>query len=125
MQNIVLSSPQMANRAAVILILATVVSLCVSGAEKRDWQTGRTVSSERRELCPQGVECVYQEFQFEGDKKIYTARERLKWRWSKEANVTVNGPVKFAVDAHERKLFVIDDDGKEHQMEITSKVLRQ
>jgi hypothetical protein len=36
----------------------------------------------------------------------------------------VNGPVKFAVDAHERKLFVIDDDGKEHEMEITSKTLR-
>jgi hypothetical protein len=35
----------------------------------------------------------------------------------------VNGPVKFAVE--KRKLFVIDEDGKEHEMEIVKKVLRQ
>lgn len=52
-----------------------------------------------------------------------TARA-VKWRWSKEANLTVNAPVKFAVDARERKLFVIDYDGKEHEMEIIKKALR-
>jgi hypothetical protein len=68
---------------------------------------------------------VYQDFQFEGEKKVYAARERLTWCWSKEANLTVNGPVKFSVDKRERKLFVIDDKGKEHEMEIISKALRQ
>jgi hypothetical protein len=47
----------------------------------------------------------------------------LRWKWSKPANLTVNGPVKFAVE--KRKLFVIDEDGKEHEMEIVKKVLRQ
>jgi hypothetical protein len=31
--------------------------------------------------------------------------------------------VKFAVE--KRKLFVIDEDGKEHEMEIVKKVLKQ
>jgi hypothetical protein len=34
----------------------------------------------------------------------------------------VNGPVKYAVDG--RKLVVTDDDGKQHEMEITKRILR-
>ncbi len=39
------------------------------------------------------------------------------------SNLTVNGPVKY--DVEKRKLFVMDEDGKEHEMEIVKKVLRQ
>jgi len=38
------------------------------------------------------------------------------------ANVTVNAPVKYAVE--KRKLYVMDEDGKEHEMEIIKKTLR-
>jgi hypothetical protein len=58
----------------------------------------------------------------EGDKYVYLAQERLRWRWSKVANVTVNGSVKYAVE--KRKLYVMDEDGKEHEMEIVKKTLR-
>jgi len=58
----------------------------------------------------------------EGDKYVYLAQERLHWRWSKPANLTVNGPVKYAVE--KRKLFVMDEDGKEHEMEIVKKTLK-
>ena len=112
-------------RTVAFVALMVMFSAFAVGAEKRDWQTGKVLSSERQLACPRGVDCVFQDFQIEGDKKTYTARERLKWRWSKEANVTVNGPVMFAVDAHERHLFIIDDDGKEHEMQIISKALRQ
>jgi hypothetical protein len=112
-------------RTFVFVGLAVLLSVFAVAAEKREWQTGKVLSSERQLACPRGVDCVFQDFQIEGEKKIYTARERLKWRWSKEANVTVNGPVMFAVDAHERRLFIIDDDGKEHEMQIISKALRQ
>jgi mRNA-degrading endonuclease HigB of HigAB toxin-antitoxin module len=53
----------------------------------------------------------------------YLAQERLKRRWSKPANVKVNAPVKFSVV--DRKLYVLDENGKEHEMEIVKKVLRQ
>ena len=66
---------------------------------------------------------VYQTFAIEDDTQVYLAEERLRWRWSKPANLTVNGPVKFAVE--KRKLYVIDDDSKEHEMEIIKHVLKQ
>jgi hypothetical protein len=78
---------------------------------------GNTNSSER------AVYRVFETFLIEGDTHAYLAEERLRWRWSKPANVTVNAPVKFTVEKH--KLFVIDEDGKEHEMEIVKKVLRQ
>jgi hypothetical protein len=106
------------------IVVACFLAVNLGAVDKRDWQEGKTLSSERREeACPK-TPCVYQEFQIAGEKKIYTARETIRFRWSKEANLTVNGPVRFAVDAHERKLFVIDEDGKEHGMEIVSKALR-
>jgi hypothetical protein len=58
----------------------------------------------------------------EGDNYAYVASERLRWRWSHPANLAVNGPVKYAVDG--RKLIVIDDDGKQHEMEIVKRILR-
>jgi hypothetical protein len=42
---------------------------------------------------------------------------------SKPANLTVNEPITFAVE--KRKLFVVDEDGKEHEMKIVKKALRQ
>ena len=65
---------------------------------------------------------VFETFLIEGDRYAYLVQERLRWRWSKPANVTVNGLVKFAVD--KRKLYVLDEDGKEHEMEIVKKTLR-
>ena len=40
---------------------------------------------------------VYQNFLIEGETHAYLARERMRWIWSKPANLTVNGPVKFAI----------------------------
>jgi len=66
------------------------------------------------------VHRVYETFLIEGETHAYLAQERLR---SKAANLTVNGPVKYA--AEKRKLFVIDEDGKVHEMEIVKKILRQ
>jgi hypothetical protein len=108
----------------ILLILGLLAVASSTAADKREWQTGKTLSSERLERpCGNGKTCTYQEFKFQGESKTYTAREALNWGWSKEANVTVGGPVKFAVDARERKLTVADDQGKNHDMEIVSKAL--
>ena len=66
---------------------------------------------------------VYETFIIEGETYAYVAQERLRWKWSKPANLTVNGPVKYAVE--KRKLYVIDEDRKEHEMEIIKRVLKQ
>lgn len=138
-------------RSAIAVVLLLTLTHVVAGAEKkRDWQMGKVLDSERNRYFAgtvgnanttgttsgdggtyQGntrssqvaVYRVYQTFLIEGETHAYLAQERLRWKWSKPANLTVNGPVKFAVE--QRKLFVIDEDGKEHEMEIVKKVLRQ
>src|SRR5262249_11088562 len=37
---------------------------------------------------------VFETFVIEGEDHVYVASERLRWRWSKPANLAVNGPVK-------------------------------
>jgi hypothetical protein len=126
-----------------------LLSVCaVAGAEKqRDWQSGTVLDSTRSRYfagtvgnsntnanaynngyssntsaSETAVYRVYQNFVIEGDQYIYLAQEHLKWRWNKAADVTVNGKTKYAID--KRKLFLIDDEGKEHEMEIVKKTLR-
>ena len=138
--------PRHAVLASVLALLPSVV-LCAEKA--RSWQTGKVVDTERSRYFAgtvgngnttgtvqengtyQGstnnsqtaVYRVYQTFAIEDETQVYMAEERLRWRWSKPANLTVNGPVKFAIQ--KRKLYVLDDDGKEHEMEIIKHVLKQ
>jgi hypothetical protein len=65
---------------------------------------------------------VFETFVIEGEDYAYVASERLRWRWSHPANLAVNGQVKYAIDG--RKLIVIDDDGKQHEMEIVKRILK-
>jgi hypothetical protein len=135
-----------------LVLMVGLVHVAAGAEKKRDWQIGKVLDSERSSYFAgtvgnanttgtaqangnsgkyQGqtntsetvVYTVYQNFLIEGETHAYLAQERLRWVWSKPANVTVNGPVKFAVE--KRKLFVIDEDGKEHEMEIIKKVLRE
>jgi len=129
----------------------TVLS-CLSAVAKdkvRDWQTGILRDSSRSRYfagtignantngsvndngsfngstnsSETAVYRVYQNFEIECDQFVYLAQERIKWRWSKAADVAVNEKVKFAVD--KRRLYVLDDEGKEHEMEIINRILKQ
>jgi hypothetical protein len=64
----------------------------------------------------------YETFVIETATHIYVARQELKWKRSKPANLTINGLVKFAVKS--RKLWLIDDDGKQHELEVMKKILK-
>ena len=135
------------------LLLALLLSTAAIAAEKqRDWQTGKVLDSQRSSYfagtvgsanttgtaqangsygtyqgnttsSQRAVYRTYETFVIESDTYVYLAQERLRWKWSKPANLTVNGPVKFAIE--KRKLFVMDEDGKEHEMEIVKKVLKE
>lgn len=134
-----------------LIMAVSLPGLTSAGEKVRKWQAGKVLDSERSRYFAgtvgsgnttgsaqtyggygtyQGqtntsqtaVYRVYETFLIEGDTHAYLAQQRLRWRWSKPANLTVNGPVKFAVE--KRKLFVIDDDGKEHEMEIIKQVLK-
>ena len=139
-------------QACAAVALALLPGIALSGEKVRNWQVGKVIDTERSRYFAgtvgsgsttgtaqtngnygtyQGqtnttqtaVYRVYQTIAIEGDSHAYMAQERLRWKWSKPANLTVNAPVKFAVA--KRKLFVIDDDGREHEMEIIKQVLKQ
>jgi hypothetical protein len=130
-------------------VLLVAVGVVAFGAQKqRAWEDGKVLDSQRQRYFAgtiansntngsvdsdgnyhgnstggeTAVYRVFETFVIEGNKYVYLAQERLHWRWSKAANLTVNGPVKYAVE--KRKLFVVDDDGKEHEMEIVKKTLK-
>lgn len=63
---------------------------------------------------------VYDNLVIEGSDSVYVTSERIRWRWSKGAHVAVNGSIKYYVDG--RKLHVLDDDNKEHTMEIVKEI---
>lgn len=107
----------------------------------RNWETGKvldsqeiagTVDNSENVGNPQGVLGGLREarkrraaqpqqvFTIDGQKITYTVRLP---RGAKLANLTVNGPVEFAVE--ETTLYLIDDDHKEHKTEIVKKVLRK
>lgn len=133
-------------------LLAIVSAQCPADGEKgRNWHMGKVLDSERSRYFAgtlgsgrttgsaqtygtygtyQGssntsqtaIYRVHETFLIESETHVYMAQQRLRWRWSKPANLTVNGPVKFAVE--KRRLYVIDDDGKQHEMEVIKQVLK-
>ena len=63
---------------------------------------------------------VYNNLVIEGADAVYITSEQLHWRWSKGAHVAVNETVKYYVEG--RKLHVLDDDNKEHSIEIVKEI---
>jgi len=115
-----------------LVLLAGLTQIAVGAEKNRDWQMGKLLDSQRNRYFAGTVGNanttgtaqangnygtyqgntntsqvaayrVYETFLIEGATHAYLAQERLRWRWSKPANLTVNGPVKFAVE--KRKLF--------------------
>jgi hypothetical protein len=65
---------------------------------------------------------VYQNYEIEGDQYVYLAEQHIKWRWSKAADITVNGRIQYAVD--KRKLYLVDDQRKVYELQIVKKILK-
>jgi hypothetical protein len=131
--------------------LTLALAMGIAAAKKqREWQTGTVLDTDRESYfagtigssstvtTTQGsgknttyhgntngsqaaVYHVYETFLIKGQTHTYLARQPLRWRWSKPASVTVNGPVKFSIEKN--KLFVLDENDKEHEMRIVKKIL--
>jgi hypothetical protein len=65
---------------------------------------------------------VYENYVIDSGTMVYLAEERLTWRWSKPALLTVNGPVKFYTGG--RKIHILDEAGKEHEATIMKQILK-
>jgi hypothetical protein len=123
----------------VLVAVAVAVALSLSppafAKKARDWQTGTVLDPQHSPYFtastndpPYGgatdvpLMKVYEPFLVEGADAAYFLREGRRWECRKPANLKQGGPVKFAVAG--RKMFVLDDNGREHRMEITKQVPR-
>lgn len=61
-------------------------------------------------------------YTIEGDDYVFIVSRVLSFRWQREPQVTINGPIKYAVQKD--KLYFIDDNGREMNGKITKKILR-
>jgi hypothetical protein len=107
-----------------VILAATFISSGAAAEKPRDWQTGKVLDSERSRYfagtvgnantngqvqangnfgtyqgntssSQRAIYRTYETFLIEGLTHAYLAQERLRWKWSKAANLTVNGPVKI------------------------------
>jgi hypothetical protein len=124
-------------------------SLCivpVSGKEKeRHWQAGKVVDTSRNSVyagevgsangsattsgdttygtangSSTAVYRVYETYTIDAGNFIYVCQEHIRWRWSKPAALTINGPVQFAIEKDH--LYIKGEDGSEHETKIIKKV---
>lgn len=123
-----------------IVLLAVAVALtcpALGGKKTRNWQMGKLLDSERSQDVVGAVQhppvgfdsrtrtsnvyAVRDTFTIDTETYTYTVVETV--RGTKPANVTVNGPLKFAIEG--TTLYFLDDGGKEHKTDIAKKVVRQ
>ena len=117
----------------VVLFVVTIATSAAGAEKQRNWQTGKVLDTDRNRYFVgtddsasgfgDPVYRTYARYAIEADKYVYLTEERLPWRWSKWARLIVNTPVRFA--AEKRKLYIVDDDGKEHETKIVKQVLKQ
>jgi hypothetical protein len=65
---------------------------------------------------------VYETYTIEARDYVYVCQEHIRWRWSKPAVLTVNGPVQFAMEKD--RIYIKSEDGSEHETKIVKKILK-
>ena len=135
-----------------LFIAVASVSTLVFGAT-RQWQSGKLIDTEQQKIKEGSTTTyntdgqaktksngktdysqnttatttddvdTYEVYTIQGTDKTYVAREKLLFPWSKPANVTVGADVKYAIDG--RKLYILDEDQKEHKASIVKTSLNQ
>jgi len=133
-----------------LLTLSFCLSAAPSSAKEkeRQWQTGKVLDTNRNSVYAGEIGSangtsttsgnttygnangsstamykVYETYMIEAGGYVYVCQERLKWKWSKPAQLTVNGPVQFAIEKD--NLFIKSEDGSEHETKIIKKVAKR
>lgn len=136
----------MLRKAFTLLMALMCLSVFVYADKKeRDWKTGKVLDTASKDFTTDGGTTTqgqlnddgtyksstsgtswnHEKFTFaiEGDEYIYVVSHVLSFRWSKEVQLTVNGPVKYAVEKN--KLYLIDENNRQFKMKIEKKILKE
>ena len=108
------NSIAMRTKFCLFLIAFTVLAI----AKTRDWKTGKLISVDvdQRNL----INYIYK---IDDGKIIWVANRNAWSKYDKALLVTVNAEVKFAVEGDH--LFLVDEKGKEHKLDIQHKILKE
>jgi hypothetical protein len=123
-------------------------SAAVSKEKDRQWQTGKVLDANRDRTYVGNINSasgsatttgnttagqvsgsttavyrVYETYEIEAGDYVYVCQEHVKWKWSKPAMLTVNGPVQFAIEKD--RLYIKSEDGSEHETRIIKKILKK
>ncbi len=118
---------------SLLLLMLLIATSALASKKPHDWQTGKLTDMSQDSRISgmtnpgQGgvstaIRDVEETYVIDGGSITYTVAERLKWRWSKEADLVVNRPIKFFVDG--KKLIILDDNGKEHSTQILKRAAK-
>ena len=118
----------MRTRAIVAVVVACLAVLPVFGTQhkKRDWQEGKLIDISSAPFTegtiggPAHKEKIM--YVIDAGKYVYTF-SHLHFPHDKAMSVTVNSVVKFAIE--KSKVFILDEDGKEHDMKFEKKALKE
>src|SRR5215471_4669194 len=137
---------------AAVALLAMVILVATAYAAERAWQTGKLVEVEQQKVREGSTKTTssdgslkdkgnkteysgnstttttdhvdtYQVYTIQTADKVYVAKEKLLFPWSKPSSASVGDDVKFAVE--KGKLYIMDGDGKEHKATITKTSMKQ
>ena len=130
-------------RSLSILVLGlsmTIAAAPVGAQRKRDWQEGicRDITTDSKLVSvystgtttgntvtgssvPLSIQTAY--YIVEAPDMIFVGAQRLRWRWSRPIDFTINRPIRFAVD--KRDLYLLDAGGKEHRVELMKKIAKE
>src|SRR5882724_8753330 len=94
--------------AAICVPLMLLDNTSFAKEKQREWQTGKVVDTNHDRTyggsvgnasgSSAAVYRVYETYTIEAGDYVYVCEEHIKWRWSKPAVLTVNGPVQFAIE---------------------------
>jgi hypothetical protein len=134
---------------AVLLLIFAVTAVALAGS--RQWKSGTLTATDQAKVATGSTQSTntdatyknkdnrtdysrntktttsddyetYQTYTIDAGNKVIVARERLLFPWSKSANVNVGETVKYAIERG--KLYLFDDDGKEHKATVVSSSLK-
>lgn len=118
-------------RGSTLLCFVTLALIAVAADKPLDCKTGKlidvrtergsrlvgTLNQTGGELAQRRNDATY--YQIDAGEIIFTAKRTLTRRGDKQLDVTVNAPVKFAIQKDE--LYLMDEQGKSHKLAIEKK----
>jgi len=108
--------------ALAIVFAATAITLGAKTPVQHEWKTGTVQEQEHKKTPGDGflvAPLSWDRLRICGDGYAFDVERQTPWH---KPNVTINGPVKYALEPG-GKFFISDDDGRVFEMRLQKKTL--